>query len=266
MRCVKIGLWIAALVVLPVTMARAEYVAVLDHQHVDIGLAFEDGAWDLHVHNETDNPPDGIEYSPDEALLYGGKNTRTNRSASSAFDFIGVGPGQQYWRLPQSQAPGVIFLGVGAEEIADGTFADWTPTDPRVGGQSGPYIELDLVAVRGPGDFSVWSSTDDGPLVWMSTHDGGITSDDSLFALSGSHSHFNYGFTKAGLYEVDLRATAYLGPGQANPVTSDVVTYHFGIEAVPEPASWLMLAVGGVALLPMVRCRRSTRTCRQTAN
>lgn len=256
MRYARIGIWImAALVALPAGVAHADFVAVLNHQHVDIGLAFEDGAWDLHVHNETDNPPDGIEYAPDEALLYGGKNTRTNRSASSAFDFIGVSAGQQYWRLPQSQAPGVIFLGVGAEDIVDGTFAAWTPSDPRVGGETGPYIELDLVAVRGPGDFSVWSSTDDGPLVWMSTHNGGITAADSLFALSGSHSHFNYGFTKAGLYEVDLRATAYLGPGQTNPVTSDVATYHFGIEAVPEPSTWLLFALGGLTLLAIPRRR-----------
>lgn len=253
MRYARIGIWIvAALLALPTGAARAEFVAVLDHQHVDIGLAYEDAAWDLHVHNETD----GIEYSPDEALLYGGTNTRTNRSASSAFDFIGVGAGQQFWRLPQSQAPGVIFLGIGAEEIEDGTFADWTPTDPRVGGETGPYIQLDLVAVRGPGDFSVWSSTDDGPLVWMSTYDGGITAADSLFAFSGSHSHFNFGFTKAGLYEVDLRATAYLGPGLSNPVTSDVATYHFGIEAVPEPATWGMMALGGALLLSSTRKRR----------
>lgn len=254
MRCFRIGFWIAAaLLLLPVNLVSASYTAVLDHQHVDIGMAYEDDAWDLHVHDETND----TEYQPGEALLYAGGNTKANRPASSAFDFIGVGAGQPYWRLPTAHAPGVLFLGVGAEEVETGVFADWLVNDPRLN-LNGPYIELRLIDVRGPGDFSVWSSTDDGPVVWMSTFDGGITSDDLLYQLAGGHSHFNYGFTAAGLYEVDLQATAYLGPGQTNPVTSDVATYHFGIETVPEPSSWLLMCCGGLSLA-LVVVRRSSR-------
>ncbi|MBL9122819.1 MAG: choice-of-anchor M domain-containing protein [Planctomycetaceae bacterium] len=250
MRFVLTRIWIlAALVVLPSSLVYGAQT-VLETQHVDIGLGYEDGEWDLHVHNETDDE----EYEPGEALLYAGMGARTNRSASSAFNFIGVGAGQQYWRLPQSNVPGLLYLGVGTEEIAGGTFASWNNTDPRVN-NAGPYVILELIDVRGPGEFSVWSSTDDGPLVWMSTYEGGITSDDRLYQLEGSHSHFNYGFTQAGLYEVDFRATAYLGPGATNPVTSDVATYHFGIEAVPEPATWGLLASGG-ALCALAYRRR----------
>jgi surface-anchored protein len=244
MRVMRLGAWIVAgLVVLPSVRAEAAYDAVLTTEHVDIGLAYEDDAWDLHVHDETND----AEYEPDAALLYAGSDARTNRAASSSFDFIGVGAGEQYWRLPQSQNPLLLYLGVGAEEIEEGTFASWNVTDPRVN-ETGPYVILSLIDVRGPGDFSIWTSTDDGPLVWMSTAEGGVTADDRLYQLVGGHSHFNFGFTEAGLYEVDLQATAYLGPGATNPVTSEVATYHFGIEAVPEPASWLLLACGGLAV------------------
>lgn len=247
------------LVVLPATAARASISAILTTEHADIGIGYEDGQWDLHVHDDTND----VEYEPDEVLLYVGPAAVTNRPASAAFNFIGVGPGEQYWRLPQSQNPALLYLGVAADEVESGAFASWNNTDPRVN-QTGAYVILSLVDVRGPGDFSIWSSTDDGPVVWMATSDG-IDAEDALYQLVGGHSHYNYGFTATGLYEVDFQATAYLGPGATNPTSSDVVTYYFGVEYVPEPSSFALAGCGGLSLAGLALRRRIAGAGRNSA-
>lgn len=239
---VKLGTWLTVGMIawLP-SAAHGAYDTVLTTGHADIDLAYEASAWELLVH---DHDAD-TEYDPGSALMYVGEAARTNRPASNSFDFIGVGPDQPYWRLPQNENPLLLFLGISTAEIEEGTFDSWSVTDPRLN-ETGPFVILSLIDVRGPGDFSIWTSTDEGPLVWMSTAADGITADDKLYQLSGSHSHHNMGFTKAGLYEVDFRATAFLGPGATNPVTSEITTYHFGVETVPEPGSWILFAVGGL--------------------
>jgi hypothetical protein len=49
-----------------------------------------------------------------------------------------------------------------------------------------------------------------------------------------AHAHYNRAFGR-GFYEVDVQASAFLGPGQTNPTSSSVVTYHLQVE---EPG-WL---------------------------
>jgi surface-anchored protein len=219
--------------------------AILGIDHVDVGLGYSAlGGWDLHVHDDTNS----AEYEPGEALLFAGVSARINRPASAAFNFIGVGSGEQFWLMPFTQNPSVIFLGIGTDEVESGSFASYLETDSRVN-QPGAWIELSLLDVRGPGQVSLWTNDGFGsPIVWWSTAEGGITASDSAFVLSESHAHFNWGFTAAGLYEVDVQATAFLGPGATNPSTSAVATYHFGIEAVPEPGSALLALLGAFTL------------------
>jgi surface-anchored protein len=229
----------AAILVFPLSHALA--LEVFTDQHMDIGLGFLEGEWDLHVHDDIED----IEYAPDEALLHVGVEGRVTRSNSSAFAFVGVGPGEQYWLLPQGQKDGQIYLGI-ASETEGGEFASYRNSDPRVSG-SGAFVTLTLKGVRGPGNVSIWSFDSEGqPLVWWATSDG-VTSTDSLFILEGSHNHYNYGFTAPGIYEIDVQASAYLGPGMTNLTASEVTTYFFGV-AIPEPTTALMLCTGGTIL------------------
>lgn len=226
---------------------------VLDHQHVDIGVAYEDDAWDLHVHDETND----VEYEPGEALLYvGALDPPATQPVGAEWEFIGAGAGQEYWLLPAQQTPGMLFLGIGTEEIAPGTFLEYFETDPRVDSEAA-WITLSLRDVRGPGEVALWTTDGFGsPTAWMSTFDGGITAADAAFLLEDSHQHFNLGFTEPGLYEIDLQASAYLPDGSVT--TSDVATYHFGVNAVPEPATWGLAALAGLALaLAHQRVRRA---------
>src|SRR5207244_4170695 len=95
------------------------FQAILTDGHVDVGLAFESGAFDLHIHDEAHD----VEYAPDEGQYHVGPQSLEARPADAAFDFLGIGGGQSYYRLPKNQNPEMLFLGFGAEEITDGTFA-----------------------------------------------------------------------------------------------------------------------------------------------
>jgi surface-anchored protein len=195
--------------------------------HVDgFDIGYTSGNWDLRTHNV-----DIDTYAPaDQALLVAVPESKVARPTGSQWDFLGVPEGNDVWILPQTQQSNLLFLGNSSETIPPGTFASYVESDPRLPPVAAPWIKLSLEAVRGPGHFSVWNNDSFGnPIVWAASSDG-ITGGDSLFIVSGSHVHFNWGFSARGQYEVDIRASAFLGPGMTNPVQSSVVTYYLSAE------------------------------------
>ena len=111
-------------ILLPLLMATASALAaqaqaVINSGHVDIGIAFESGNWDLHVHQEE---PVEAEFAPDEVILQVGASAQTSVPADPSFSFLG-NAGDPVWVLPKSENPELLFLGIGAEEL-DPT--DWT--------------------------------------------------------------------------------------------------------------------------------------------
>lgn len=193
---------------------RPDFDAVLRAGHTDIGVNFEDDAWDLHIHDEEND----IEYEPDEAMLYVGRDAMLKRSgdaADSAYDFLGVPAGDSLFVLPQTENPNLLFLGVGAEELADGVLAGNTAT-------------LRLASVSGPGQFSIWQSglTPTTPQLIMATSDG-IDAADAYEVEAGSHAHMNFAFTKKGFYEVTFVAMGVDADG--NATDGGQVTYYFSV-------------------------------------
>lgn len=201
--------------------------------HADIGIGYEDGAWDLHFHAEgaVINGVEDVEgeYEAGDVTTVIGFDRQVGRPAGAAWDFTGTTAGQPIWYIPQSNpfpdSPWP-WLGIGAEEIVGGLFV-------------GDEVFVELVDVRGPGEFSLWTSGVFGaPNAIWSTALGGLT---TLTVGVGGHAHYNFGFTSVGTYEVDLRGFGTLVDGDV-ATESDVTTYYF--QVVPEPGSLALLALG----------------------
>lgn len=199
--------------------------------HGDIGIAYEGGAWDLHIHVEGATVGGTVypdqEFEPDEVDIEV-PNTDT-RAAGSQWDPIGVGSGASFYLSPQNEVVGTPYVGLATEEIDPGVFV-------------GDEITLSLMGVSGPGDFSMYSVDGFGaPTFYMSTFDAGP---DSVVLQAGAHAHYNLAFTVPGTYEVTFKASGTLDDGSST-VTSGQGTYTF---VVPEPTS-LLLLLPGIALL-----------------
>lgn len=210
---------------------------VLSEGHIDIGIAYEGGAWDLHVHKELPLPDE--EFEPGEAVFLVGNAAKVpggipNNPSSTAF--FGVA-GMPLWVLPKTQNPALPFLGIGTEEL---DVADWVGN-----------LTLTLEGVRGPGDFFLWDVGSFGELLPKMSSRDGVTAADKLDVVAGSHGHYFMGFTAAGEYEVDFSASGVHGTD--GPLKSDAATYRFSV--VPEPGVTTLLLVGGA----MVFLRRDGR-------
>lgn len=197
--------------------------SILTTEHADIGVAYEDKSWNLHVHDETND----IEYAPGEVVLRVNPSALGFISASPAFRFLG-NAGSPVWVLPSTQKADLLFLGFGAEEIVSGMFV-------------GDTVSMRLRSVTGPGDFSVYDFDSFGnPSVIMSTRDG-ITDTDRFQAVPGAHSDLNWAFSQPGTYTVNFEASGTLVEDGLLSA-SGPVAYTF--QVIPEPGTWALMAVG----------------------
>lgn len=137
----------------------------------------------------------------------------------AGFDFFGPA-GSPIWIAPQSQNPALLYLGISAEGIADGTLA-------------GPAT-LSLMAHAGGGDFFLWQFDAFSGLNLLINSRDGIAESDVVSMIAGGHQHANWGFTSNGLHEVTFRVVARR-PGSTNELTSAPTTLLFAVDPVPEP-------------------------------
>jgi surface-anchored protein len=223
--------FLAALGAAPVLLANP---TVLTMGEVDIGIAYEAGAWDLHAHDEVND----VEYAPDEALFCVPAHAAAIVPADPLFSFLGAA-GSTVFILPQTEDPSLLYLGIAAEEIAPGDF-------------QGDKVNLTLVGLTGPGQFSLFTVDGGGiPTVIFNSADG---LGDVLEVAVGGHAHYNWAFTAPGDYTVGLQASGILADGTTT--VSDIANYQFKV--VPEASTMLaggVLALGAFGLV--LRRRRA---------
>lgn len=183
---------------------------VLDQGHVDVvGVAFENGAFDLHVHDEEH----AVEYSPSEVELVAKPASKTSVPDDPSYNFLGTA-GSPVWILPQVQDPELLWPGIGAEEIASGVFTD-------------DALKVDVVDVSGPADVSIFTTDPFGtPTVLADSGDG---LPDTINTTAGGHMHANWAFEAPGYYKLKVRVSGKLA-ATGKTVTSSIATYCFKVD------------------------------------
>lgn len=222
----------------------ASYGAIIVTQHADITFNYSSAtdSWESYVgFSDEDDPMNPEATAPLEAVAFtardkkeiqGKEGDRYSQPTLASFDFTGAEPGDPLWILPQSDNgyswPGIF------NDMPPGNVEQYVETDPRAGSSSPQYwLSLKLLGVDyfGEGDnphFSLWQSAGQGNTLWMADSDG-VTADDRFLFTEGGHTHMNWGFTELGIFRVNVRATAYRGPGATNPTQSDPQSLTFAI-------------------------------------
>jgi surface-anchored protein len=190
--------------------ATATPVVVISQGHIDaVDVHYEDGGLELHVHDESVDPP--VERDPADVVLRVLPGAETTVPDDPAYRFLGTA-GAPVWILPQAEDPALLWPGLSTEELTAGTF-------------TGDKVTLTLRWVRGPGALSMFTTDAVGaPTVLANSGDG---TPDRLALTTGGHQHANWGFTRAGTYRATFQASATLVDGTR--VTSDPAVYTFQV-------------------------------------
>lgn len=105
-------------------------------------------------------------------------------------------------------------------------------------------MTISLASVSGPGSIAIWQDGFPNPTVFFDSAGGSVS------LAAGSHTHFNWGFSTPGIYELEF---AISGTHVDDGLQSASAVYTF--EIIPEPSAALLGAIGALGLLSHRRRR-----------
>lgn len=165
---------------------------------------------------------------PDVRLLAAPSSTFITANPPAGFGAAN----EPFWILSQNNVPGQLFLGWRAV-YAQGLFqaninGNFTPSP--LGSISSELVSVTGTGPQRTGAFAMWTSSGFGSLEFHFNTSDGIDSTDLLNPIpAGSHSHYNWGFTKPGTYAVTFRNEGRLNPQHGGAQTSAEATLNFVI-------------------------------------
>lgn len=195
-----------------------------------------DAGWQFSVSYDQDGDFSSnngvVRMAPESTVIVAAPKTRAVVPTPAGV-FSRFGPsGTPLWVFQQNNILGTPFLGVRTTMPA-GLF------QARVGNNYTPStqgsISLRLVSLTGTGPnaggaFATWKTESFGTTVFSFDSTNGITTADEIPTIPvSSHTHYNWGLTKPGVYQVTLEAKGKLMPTQGNVITSAQKTFTFSV-------------------------------------
>lgn len=189
-------------------------------EHGDFEIGYEGGelTLDIHLHVgaivDGNALAEGTACEPEQLILVATQEAEILCPAGDLWEPTGVEVNEPLWVLPQHEQEGLPAFGFSTAEIDAGVFVD-------------DQVQLNLRAIQGPGDFSLWEDNAFGlPTFYLATHDGQSS---ATFPI-GLHAHFNWAFSAPGDYILVFEATAELVGGGSVDTLS---IYHFKVTEIP---------------------------------
>ncbi|GIE31910.1 hypothetical protein Ait01nite_049550 [Actinoplanes italicus] len=173
--------------------------AVLETGHVDIGPRYRDGRWTIQIHDDHAVP--AVWRDPADTVLRVRDTARQTVPGDPAYAFLGAAAGSEVHVVPQTERPGVVWIG-------------WNTQDPGVLGAVGRGVTMTLRGVQGPGDVTVFLQSGNlgaPQVLWSSAK----PFPQPIFVESNTHTHANWVFGAPGTYLVAVDISAELADGSA---------------------------------------------------
>ena len=172
--------------------------AVIDTGHVDIGPRMVDGQWSVALRDDSGAHP--VWRDPDRTVLRVSDAALMAAPTGSDYAFMGAQAGEQYYVVPQTQNPDVVWLG-------------WNTQDPGVVSAIDRGATMRIGSVSGPG--RTWMFLQDGtfgkPRLLV---DGQSGQAQDVWVDASTHVHANWVFSAPGVYTAALTFSARTTDGQ----------------------------------------------------
>ena len=172
--------------------------AVIGTGHVDIGPRMVDGQWSVALRDDSGAHP--VWRDPDRTVLRVSDAALMAAPTGSDYAFMGAQAGEQYYVVPQTQNPDVVWLG-------------WNTQDPGVVSAIDRGATMRIGSVAGPG--RTWMFLQDGtfgkPRLLV---DGQSEQAQDVWVDASTHVHANWVFTAPGVYTAALTFSARTTDGQ----------------------------------------------------
>ncbi|MCO8277788.1 choice-of-anchor M domain-containing protein [Actinoplanes sp. TRM 88003] len=191
--------------------------AVLETGHVDIGPRLRDGKWTIQIHDDHAVP--SVWREPDDTVLRIRDTARQPVPDDEAYAFLGEKPGTEVHVVPQTEKPGVVWIG-------------WNTQDPGVLKAIVRGVTMSLRGVQGPGRVTVFLQSGNlgaPQVLWSSAK----PYPQPMWVETNTHTHANWVFGRPGNYQVAVDISADLADG-STATASTVLRLAVGDSAEPD--------------------------------
>ncbi|MEU4154976.1 choice-of-anchor M domain-containing protein [Actinoplanes sp. NPDC026670] len=171
--------------------------AVLETGHVDIGPRVRDGQWTIQIHDDHATPP--VWRDPADTVLRVLDTAELVVPDDEDYAFLGAPAGAKVHVVPQTERPGVVWVG-------------WNTQDPGVLATAGRGVTMTLRGVQGPGPVTVFLQSGNlgaPQVLWSSAR----PFPQPLWVETNTHTHANWVFGAPGVYLLAVGVTAELPDG-----------------------------------------------------
>ena len=195
--------------------------------HVDLGPRLIDGQWRAGLRHDAESG--AVWRDPNQTVLRVGDAAIMTAPNSDDYPFLADVAGKPVYVVPQTQNPGVVWLG-------------WNTQDPAVTATIDRGLTMRVGPVSGPGRAWLFlqSGTFGKPLLLA---DSGAAPGD-VWIDSGTHVHANWAFSAPGTYTATV---TFLGTTTAGEAVSASTTLRFAVGDAASASEALAMAAPAAA-------------------